>query len=72
MYYTAAGGVAGGVVVGYLASDSALGLLSLMRLMSHLRKTFVLVVVQQNDLVDTILICRTNLLSRIATGCNVL
>jgi hypothetical protein len=26
MYYTAAGGVVGGVVVGYLASDSALGL----------------------------------------------
>ena len=32
MYYTAAGGVAGGVVVGYLASDSALGLRSLIRL----------------------------------------
>jgi hypothetical protein len=37
MYYTAAGGVAGGVVVGYLASDSALGLLKSHSLVSRLR-----------------------------------
>jgi hypothetical protein len=38
MYYTGAGGVAGGVVVGYLASDSALGFLNLIRLCRGLGK----------------------------------
>ena len=44
MYYTAAGGVAGGVVVGYLASDSALGFLVFMRLCLVFPKTFGVVV----------------------------
>ena len=44
MYYTAAGGVAGGVVVGYLASDSALGLRILMRLCLVFPKTLGVVV----------------------------
>jgi hypothetical protein len=44
MYYTGAGGVAGGVVVGYLAIDSALGLRVLMRRWRTLPKTLGVVV----------------------------